>query len=97
MAKDGCGFRMSLWLSVLTLSPGSSSCRGWGEGIGVNIGRTISNHLCGSGTTDWHLGPQIVLGRWRRLLLLFLAALEGQQATFEEACVITSGYVMLAI
>lgn len=31
-----------------------ASSRGQGEGIGVNIGRTISNHLCGSGPTDWH-------------------------------------------
>lgn len=54
LAKDGHGLEMSLWLSVLSLSPGSSSSRGWGEGIGVNIGRTISNHLCGSGPTDWH-------------------------------------------
>lgn len=88
---------MFLWLSVLSLSPGSSSSRGQGEGIGVNIDRTISNNLCGSGPTNWHLSPQIVLRTWRRLLLLFLDALEGQQATFEETCVITSGYVTLAI
>lgn len=53
-AKDGCGCRMSLCLSVLSHSPGSSSSRGRGEEICVNIGRTISNHLCGSGLTDWH-------------------------------------------
>lgn len=80
---------MSLCLSVLSHSPGSSSSRGWGEEICVNIGRTISNHLCGSGLTDWH---RDWAGEVETLLLPFLAALQRQQAAFEEACVITSGY-----
>lgn len=68
---------MSLWLSVLSLSTASSSSRrGWGEEIGVNFVRIISDHLCGSGPIDWH---HDWAGRWKRLLLLFLHCRDSRQ------------------